>query len=756
MATGLLFTIDADASGLLKAFQVAEKSTEEFKDSVTSNMEKAAQIASSVWSTLGGAINEVATAFDTAMKGGAEKTEDVVASSVERSKKVTLDYLDSIEQTLSSKLGKAGPLLDNVWSGVKGTVASGFDVLVEKAAALFQHELVDTGKAAAAAASLAALARAFLMAGDEAENTGGKATQMLNGIKAYLDTVLNNALTLGEMREIEGALDAQTQKMERQIELIGKTAEARARLQAQWVVDDKIDETGHDLTDEQKGRVDAKLAELAIVAAKEDQVRAAQRYEQQMRTLLASLQEKAALERASTQELGRGAGEQAKARAEAQFNLVVQRQGIELTERDVELKKRALDLIDQEAAAKAAAHARFRMDTAVDSSLSTYRVQMDSIGASAGAQARLKFETEQYLSLIKAGIPVTRDWTEHIRQQGETLKFAADAVAGAQERARLDKDTSKDVANYRLQAAAIGQTAGEQARLKFETSQYQSLADRGIAVTRVWSDAIAEKGARIRNEADATAQATASHRMALAVYDDLSSYQLQIDAIGKTAGEQAKLRFEASQFSDLIKAGIPITDEWATKIGGAGDRIRQAADAATSAQQGFQLMQSMGTAVANNLESAFGRWMQGTSVKWSDMVDSMLADAARLLMHSALQSLLGTGSHGGGIIGTIWGGLFGGARAQGGDVLPGIAYQWQERGNEYFIPTVPGTVVRQDQMSSGGNSMHMSAPISIDARGADASIMARLDALVENLPAMMTRHMIEMLDRHPRFARAGL
>ncbi len=754
MATGLEFTLTADNSDFKKTLEESGKEVEKFSDEIIAKMQTAAQSAASVWDNLGGAINEIATAFDTAMKGGAEKTEDVLASGVERSKKATLDYLDSLEQTLSSKLGKAGPLVDSMWSGVKSSIASTFDVAIEKAAALVQHELVDTGKADEAAASLDNLDRALGLAGDEAEKTGGKATQMLTGIKAYLDTVLNNAVSLGEMKDIEAALDAQTQKMERQIELIGKTAEARARLQAQWAVEDKVSETGHDLTGEQKARVDAKIEEQAIVAAKEDQVRAALKHDQQIRHLLASLEEKAALERASTQEIGRTAGEQARARAEAQFTLVVQKQGLELSEKDLELKKRGLDIIDQEASAKAAAQTRFRMDTGVDSSLSNYRVQIDSIGATAGAQAKLKFETEQYLSLVKAGIPVTRDWTDHVQKQGDALKSAADAVAGAQERARLDKDASKEVAGYRLQADAIGQTAGEQARLKFETSEYQHLADKGIAVTKAWSDVIAEKGARIRNEADATAQANASHRMALAVFNDLSGYQMQIETLGKTAGEQARLKFEASQFSDLIRAGIPITEEWAAKIGAAGDRIRQAADAASSAQHGFQLMQSLGQSVANNLEGAFGKWMQGTSVRWSDMINGMLADASKLLLHSGLQTLLGTGSQGGGLLGGIWTGLFGGARAQGGDVLPGVAYQWKERGHEYFVPSVPGSVVRADQM--GGASMMFAPSITIHAPGADAGAAAQIQAVAQSIPDQIVRGVREMLDRDPRMARLGV
>jgi phage-related minor tail protein len=74
-------------------------------------------------------------------------------------------------------------------------------------------------------------------------------------------------------------------------------------------------------------------------------------------------------------------------------------------------------------------------------------------------------------------------------------------------------------------------------------------------------------------------------------------------------------------------------------------------------------------------------------------------------------------------IGSALGGLF---RAEGGPVAGGQPYIVGERGPEWFVPSSAGTVL-PNGMAPGGPVINQS--ITIDARGADAGVEARLRVL---------------------------
>ena len=76
-------------------------------------------------------------------------------------------------------------------------------------------------------------------------------------------------------------------------------------------------------------------------------------------------------------------------------------------------------------------------------------------------------------------------------------------------------------------------------------------------------------------------------------------------------------------------------------------------------------------------------------------------------------------------VGSWLGGLF---RAEGGPVTAGQPYVVGERGPEWFVPRQAGTVLPNGVVPGGaGPTIHTS--ITIDARGADAGVEARLRVL---------------------------
>lgn len=105
---------------------------------------------------------------------------------------------------------------------------------------------------------------------------------------------------------------------------------------------------------------------------------------------------------------------------------------------------------------------------------------------------------------------------------------------------------------------------------------------------------------------------------------------------------------------------------------------------------------------------------------------------AALLGSGPLAGLFGMG--GGGLLG----GLFGGFRASGGPVSAGKAYMIGERGPEMFLPTTSGQIIPNHSVG-GSQSIVINAPI--NAPGADAAALARVEASVKelgrNIPKMV-------------------
>lgn len=104
---------------------------------------------------------------------------------------------------------------------------------------------------------------------------------------------------------------------------------------------------------------------------------------------------------------------------------------------------------------------------------------------------------------------------------------------------------------------------------------------------------------------------------------------------------------------------------------------------------------------------------------------NVLSRVADQLISIGLNSIFGTG-------GFNLTGLFGGGlstRATGGPVYPGNPTIINERGQEVFVPSVPGNIVPASQVGGGGSVTF--APV-IDARGADAAAVARLERAVQD------------------------
>lgn len=149
-------------------------------------------------------------------------------------------------------------------------------------------------------------------------------------------------------------------------------------------------------------------------------------------------------------------------------------------------------------------------------------------------------------------------------------------------------------------------------------------------------------------------------------------------------------------------------------------RIESQAKAAALSEEkrtAIELGQLQAAAYKDQLEEDRGAFMDefasvfagGAMAAWDGKLQEFLIgrlrEAAFEGLYDAFRNIAGSmfdsmgGSKGGGLVGSVLGLFgFGGKRAAGGPTRPGMAYQWQENGREFFAPSVPGEVIRASDM----------------------------------------------------------
>jgi hypothetical protein len=195
------------------------------------------------------------------------------------------------------------------------------------------------------------------------------------------------------------------------------------------------------------------------------------------------------------------------------------------------------------------------------------------------------------------------------------------------------------------------------------------------------------------------------------------------DAVGATAGEHARLRVEAQLTSALLEAGIEINDEYAARIDAIAQATERAATRLDDAKQRFQGFNESVRFAGNELVGVFDRMMQ-KGAEFKDIMGDVLRSVSKQLLQAAITGegafakILGLSSPVQGGVGGILGALFGGARAGGGSVTAGRAYQVGENGTEWFVPGRSGTVVP----AGGGGGFQFSYAPSYQVEGSGPEI----------------------------------
>ncbi|MCS6932371.1 MAG: hypothetical protein NZM27_09200 [Acetobacteraceae bacterium] len=165
-----------------------------------------------------------------------------------------------------------------------------------------------------------------------------------------------------------------------------------------------------------------------------------------------------------------------------------------------------------------------------------------------------------------------------------------------------------------------------------------------------------------------------------------------------------------------------------------------------SAERANATVRELGLTFASAFEDAV---IKGD--KLSKVLQGLLQDVTRIIARKTITEPLGnavssalSGYSFDGLfnsVGSWLGGLF---RAEGGPVAAGRPYIVGERGPEWFVPSSPGTVL-PNGMAPGGTTIQQT--ISIDARGADAGVEARLRLLAGQIARQASAMMLDAIRR---------
>lgn len=180
-----------------------------------------------------------------------------------------------------------------------------------------------------------------------------------------------------------------------------------------------------------------------------------------------------------------------------------------------------------------------------------------------------------------------------------------------------------------------------------------------------------------------------------------------------------------------------------------GDRLKAFGE---SSKDTFKQFQTAGINAVNSLENSLVNFVTTGKLNFKDMVNSMIADLARIAIQKAITGPLATG------LSAIFGGFF----ADGGRPPVGKASIVGERGPEIFVPDSAGTIIsNKNSFARGGlagvNDNGQSITINVDARQATdpaAVRQAARAAVLEALPQTMaaTENRIYSRSRRPRIA----
>lgn len=180
-------------------------------------------------------------------------------------------------------------------------------------------------------------------------------------------------------------------------------------------------------------------------------------------------------------------------------------------------------------------------------------------------------------------------------------------------------------------------------------------------------------------------------------------------------GAEAYERMRVAQ--DLMRQNTGMSEEEALAL---ADQVVKAQTATGRAVSEMERLRQAAFDVGDAFASSFERAILDGG-KLSDTLRALARDILAIAVRTAITAPMGN------FIGQAVSGLFGGGRAIGGPVKAGVAYRVGEAGPELFVPDAPGQIIASHKIGGGGGGVVVQYAPVIDARGADAAAVARLE-----------------------------
>jgi tape measure domain-containing protein len=345
-------------------------------------------------------------------------------------------------------------------------------------------------------------------------------------------------------------------------------------------------------------------------------------------------------------------------------------------------------------------------------------------------QRRLAELRDQYREINDEIAKQERDGAQRARQEQDVAAQRAGDARRQRATADVAELRSEIDIRYRIQQEYEGRvTRLREAEAAGSISAAERMRYETLAL-RVRDEAIQRLTPKIEANRRAQTDAARAARDAEKEVNDVIRERERLIEQNETAYERYQRRIE--RLSDLVvrseRIGQPVPNTTIEREAvSAMDELEKAQKRVQEgAERTSDTVRELGLTFSSAFEDAV---IKGD--KLSKVMQGLLQDIARVIARRTITEPLGAAASAGiksigadtwlTSLGSSIGGLF---RAEGGPVAGGQPYIVGERGPEWFVPNRAGTVL-PNGMSPGGGPV-INNTISIDARGADAGVEARL------------------------------
>lgn len=335
----------------------------------------------------------------------------------------------------------------------------------------------------------------------------------------------------------------------------------------------------------------------------------------------------------------------------------------------------------------------------------------------------------------------TRDKIVQLYETAAVAKFAADlgknlgqandklkeTIAGLNQMAAAARQGGQALINAEIEQKLAPQKA-EIDKLTAAYVQMSGAANKDQGALDALGKALADANAKLsqqrellKQEADATLRTKLAHD---SITGQLATEALNFEKLSAAAADADTKMILLAQHQKNV-AGI--TAQWdnaALEVGTFGQKVKAVMDQMNAeAQQGGKKIAEAFKTALDGVSTQFADLVVKGKANWGQLFDSLETAIIKQLASAALSRLmkelssLGSSDDGGGGGGGFFsalGSLFGGGKASGGPVAPGVSYLVGEQGPEMFVPGTAGSIIP----NPGSSAPQVNASFTMNIHGA--------------------------------------